>query len=134
MPHIKSVPLAEEIVNLVQTVSHVQEVFNEAYHLERERCARLLAHFGITSDNPTLDALMPLHLVISECKFEINLLLSIEKEVGIEVALRLNGFPIHSFFERRYGTSTRYRDHLSVVVEAVPIPQLSDKIKEKQNG
>ncbi len=131
MKQIKTTKLIDQMKKLVEVVPEAQKKLDRAYCNDLDKCVRLLAHYGVTHDNPILQSVLPTHLVLSKYEVDVNLFLTCTKEKGVDVAFRLNGKPVHSFLELRYGTSESCRDKIAVTVETVPYFEKQRKDKEK---
>lgn len=134
MRQVNTLTLVEQMKNLVRPIPEIQRDLDNAHREELERCSSILGHYKLGQDNPLLASLMPYRMAISQYTVETSLLFSSTKGTSVEVAFRLNGMPIHSFFELRYGSSVRHRDRLVVTVESIPLPHGNKTSKEDKNG
>jgi len=132
MLKVKASSLVDQMKNLVAAVPEIQKMFDDNYEEELKKRDSLLSHYGITENNPLIQALLPTRLKMAKYETDVKFLFSRSKEKGFDVAFRLNGIPVHSFLELRYGISEYQRGCLNVTVETVTYLE-NQKIKEKKN-
>jgi hypothetical protein len=129
MANPKAAPLKDQIINLVKTVAEVQELWDSICDEDLDRCAAMLKAWGISPEHPLFETVLPTYLLMSSYQIDTGFLFSCNEETGTEIGFKLMGFPVHTFFEMRYGSTEQVKDRITINIERVPVwnPDLKPK-------
>jgi hypothetical protein len=130
MANQKTVPLKDQIINLAKTVAEVQELWDSICDEDLDRCAAMLKAQGISPGHPLFETVLPTYLLMSSYQIDVGFLFSCNEDTRTEIGFKLMGFPVHTLFEMRYGSTEQIKDRITINIERVPEWDLDLKPKE----
>ncbi len=120
MAHLEAASLKDQIIKLVKTVADVQDLRDSICDEDLDRCAALLKQHEISPEHPLFRALLPTYLSMLNYQIDVGYLFSCTEDTSAEIGFKLLGYPVHTFFELRYGSTEQVKDRFSIKIERVP--------------
>jgi hypothetical protein len=120
MANLKAAPLKDQIINLVKTVAEVQNLWDSICDEDLDRCAAVFKSYGISPEHPLYEAVLPSYMLMLSYQIDANFLFSCNEDTSAEIGFKLLGFPVHTFFEMRYGSTEQIKDRITINIERVP--------------
>jgi hypothetical protein len=130
---MEAASLKDQIINLVKTAADVQNIYDLICDEDLDRCAAMFKRHEISPEHPLFRALLPTYLSVSAYQIDVGFLLSCTKDTSFEFGFKLLGYPIHTFFELRYGSTEKFKDRFSIKIERVPSWKPNLKPKEDKD-
>ncbi len=112
--------LALIAARLAASACETQSALDEGFNRDARTFARLVETAGLPLDHSLVTSIAPCRMVLREQSIDVAITLTRETSIEGQVALRLGGRIVHSFFDARYSKRTTRHDRITLHVTASP--------------